>query len=123
VAAGAGLELEAISRYYVVTFLRAMSSKLPNMIMNDGSRFFGDLPQTVLWYDLRAHIANLEGAVVTGFVTDHVTEAWIDFDYAGHHIEVNDQNGEYWFFVDDPACPDEILERVLAYCAQLLVEQ
>ena len=94
-----------------------------NLIMNDGSRHFGDLPQTASWYELRDHIATLDGAEVTGFITDHVTEAWIDFDYAGHHFEVNDQYGDYWFFVDDPECPDEILERVLAYCAILLIER
>ena len=47
--------------------------------MNDGSRHFGDLPQTVLWHELRDHIEKLNGAEVTHFVTDNVTEAWIDF--------------------------------------------
>jgi len=37
------------------------------------------------------HIAQLEGAVVTGFITDHVTEAWIDFTYCGDQFSVNDQ--------------------------------
>lgn len=33
--------------------------KLLNIEMNDGSRHFGDLPQTVLWYGLRDHIHGL----------------------------------------------------------------
>jgi hypothetical protein len=97
-----------------------MAEKLFSMIMNDGSRHFGDLPQTVLWYELRDHLERFAGAAVTGFVTDHVTEAWIDFSYRGYHFSVNDQFGNYWFFVDDPGCPDEILEAVLSHCELLL---
>ncbi|MGA7732977.1 MAG: hypothetical protein WCD37_17095 [Chloroflexia bacterium] len=92
-----------------------------NMIMHDGTRHFGDLPQTVSWYDLRDHIAQIAGAEITGFVTDDILEAWIDFDYKGYHFSVNDQYGEYWFFVDDPACPDDILNEVLFYCSLLLL--
>jgi hypothetical protein len=95
-------------------------SKLFNIEMGDGSRHFGDLPQTVIWYDLRDHIVKLDGATVTGFITDEVTEAWIDFDYRGHQFSVNDQYGDYWFFVQDPQCPDEILEQVLCHCSLLL---
>ena len=90
--------------------------------MNDGSRHFGGLPQTVLWYELRDHIGGLDGAAVTGFITDHVTEAWIDFTYRGFHFSVNDQNGDYWFFVDEPRCPDEVLRAVLSHCKLLLGE-
>ena len=89
--------------------------------MNDGSRHFGDLPKTVLWYELRDHIGRLDGAEVTAFVTDHVTEAWIDFSYRGYQFSVNDQLGDYWFFVDKPECPDEILEAVLSH-GKLLLE-
>ena len=100
-----------------------MPEKLLNMVMKDGSRHFGDLPQTVLWYDLRDHIQRLDGASVTDFVTDHVTEAWIDFSYRGNNFSVNDQFGDYWFFVEDPNCPDEILKAVLSHCEQLLGRQ
>jgi hypothetical protein len=97
-----------------------MAEALLSLIMNDGSRHFGDLPQTALWYELRDHIGKLDGAAITGFVTDHVTEAWIDFTYRGHQFSVNDQYGDYWFFVDDPRCPDYILRAVLSHCQSLL---
>jgi hypothetical protein len=90
--------------------------------MNDGSRHFGTLPQTVLWYDLRDHVAKLSGATVTCFVTEHVTEAWIDFSFQGHEFAINDQLGEYWFFVQDPQCPDPVLKDVLAHFQHLLGE-
>jgi len=96
-----------------------------DMRMHDGSRHFGGLPETYdahrpQWDVLRDHVAVLEGAVLTGFVTDNVTEAWIDFDFRGHGFSINNQHGEWWFFVADPACPDEILERVLDHFEGLL---
>lgn len=40
---------------------------------------------------------------------------------ASHSFSINDQFGDYWFFVDNPNCPDEILERVLAHFQVLLL--
>ena len=97
-----------------------MPKELLNITMHDGSRHFGDLPQTVLWYALRDHVSALPGAAVTRFLTDNVTEAWIDFTYRHQEFSINDQFGSYWFFVNDPACPDEIMQAVLDYCAQVL---
>jgi hypothetical protein len=88
--------------------------------MHDGSRQFANLPQTVLWYELRDHMATLPGVNITGFVTDNVTEGWIDFAYRRHEFSINDQFGDYWFFVKDPSCPDEILRSVVVHCRALL---
>ena len=88
--------------------------------MQDGSRWFAELQQTVLWQGVRDHVEKLSGAKLTGFLCDNVTEAWIDFRYRGHSFTVNDQNGEYWFFVSDPTCPDEILLEVLDHFGQIL---
>lgn len=99
---------------------RDVAEELLNVLMNDGSRQFAELPQAVLWHELRAHIERFDGAAVTDFITDGVTEAWIDFAYHGYHFSVNDQLGNYWFFVDDPSCPDEILESVVSHCKLLL---
>jgi len=97
-----------------------MTHPLINLIMHDGSLHFGDLPQTMLWYAVRDHVARLPGAALTGFVADDVTEAWIDFTYRGHTFSINDQLGDYWFFVKDPACPDDVLSEVLSHFAELL---
>jgi hypothetical protein len=97
-----------------------MTEALLKVIMSDGSRQFGELPQTAFWHELRNHLERLDGAELTGFVTDNITEAWIDFTYRGYRFSVNDQFGDYWFFVDDSNCPDEILRTVLAHCALLL---
>ena len=96
------------------------TKRIYDMRMHDGSRHFAELPQTQDWYPVRDHVSALPGAVLTGFVTDHVTEAWIDFTYRKPQFSINDQNGGYWFFVDDPACGEEILEEVVTHWEQLL---
>ena len=68
----------------------------------------------MLWHRLPNHIDKLDGAEVTDFITDNVTEAWIDCSYRGHCFSVNNQFGAYWFFVNDPTCPDKILEDILS---------
>ncbi len=90
------------------------------MRMRDGSRHFASLHETASWHALRAHVEKLEGVSDTNVVTDEVTEAWIDFRYRGHAFSANNQFGDYWFFVEDPACPFEVLEAVLSHCKLLL---
>jgi len=99
-----------------------MAAKLINIIMNDGSRHFAGLPESIGWEELRNHIERLAGAQVTDFISDNVTEAWIDFTYRGHRFSINNQFGEYWFFVVDPQCSDEILQAVLVHCESVLGE-
>jgi hypothetical protein len=81
--------------------------------MNDGSRHFAELPE-IAWFDeMRSHLKELTGAAETGYVTDAVTEMWLDFCFAGHNFSINNQMSCYWFFVDDPACDDSVLEQVV----------
>lgn len=77
--------------------------------MKDGSRNFADLPEVVSFDELREHGRTLRGAVETGFATDWVTEVWLDLYYRDHRFSINNQMGEYWFFVEQPDCADEIL--------------
>jgi hypothetical protein len=93
---------------------------LQNVRMNDGSRRFAALPQKVLWHGVRDHAAKLPGAAVTDFLCDGITEAWISFSYQGQEFTINDQFGEYWFFVKDASCRDEVLRRVVQHFEPLL---
>ena len=97
-----------------------MSTVLLNHTMNDGSRQFAALPESESWHRLRDHISRLAGARITKFITDDVTEAWIDFTYREHSFTVNNQFGEFWFFVSDPSCADDILTGVVRHCEGLL---
>jgi hypothetical protein len=101
------------------------SKRIYDARMNDGSRHFAGLPETYAverpqWEEIREHVARLDGAVLTGFVTDHVTEAWIDFTFRDHAFSMNNQCGEWWFFVGDPSCAEEILEAVVGHFEGLL---
>jgi hypothetical protein len=98
---------------------------LVDLRMNDGSRHFGALPETYdsvhpQWHRLRAHLLATPGIIETGFATDDVTEAWVDFQFQGHHFTLNNQLGEWLFFVKDPACPDDVLLEVLRCCECVL---
>jgi hypothetical protein len=93
--------------------------------MNNGARHFAGLPETYdvqepEWHRLRAHVAAMPGAQITAFVTDDVTEAWLDWRYRDHRFSANNQFNEWWLFVEDPACPDEILLEVIAWLETLL---
>ena len=93
---------------------------LLDLRMHDGSRHFGSLPSSRSWESVRDHVRRLKGARLTGFLTDGVTEAWIDFEFASQRFSVNDQFGEFWFFVDDPSCPDSLLHTVMVHFTGLL---
>jgi hypothetical protein len=93
---------------------------LLNHKMEDGSRKFAELPQSLPWHELRDYLQKKNGIVVINLLTDGVTEGWIDFSYRGHSFTVNDQIGDYWFFVDEPACPDEVLNEIVTHCQVLL---
>jgi hypothetical protein len=86
----------------------------------DGTRLFGELPQSVEQRGVRDHVAALSGARVTDFVGDGADEGWIDFTFKGHTVSINDQLGQYLFFVSDPAAPDDVLREVLAHFERLL---
>jgi hypothetical protein len=44
----------------------------------------------------------------------------MDFSFRGYNFAVNNQMGNYWFFAEDPACPEEILFEIAAHCEELL---
>jgi hypothetical protein len=92
---------------------------LLNVLMHDGSRNFGELRLRVDWYGVRDHVLRLPGATVTGFLCDHVTEAWIDFAYEGHAFTIHDPLDAYWFFVASPDCPEALLRTVLDHFQRL----
>ena len=81
----------------------------------DGSRHFASVPQPWPFEVFLVHLELLRGLNVTGFLSDHVVECWIDFTYLGHSFTANNQFGEFWLLVKDPACPDAVLEQVLLH--------
>lgn len=98
-----------------------MLYKLFDFRMKDNSRNFMDLPTDIIgWSDLYNYLGKLDGVKKTGFLTDNVTEVWMDFSFRGHNFSVNNQMGEYWFFAENPNCPEEILTEIAEHCDKLL---
>lgn len=100
-----------------------MIRDLFDMRMNDGSRHFANLPETVFFDDFADHVETLDGAEITEFITDGVIEMWLDFDYRDEKFSVNNQYGDYCFFVQNPDCEDEILLEVCDHFRKLLLEK
>lgn len=98
-----------------------MKATLLNCPMHDGSSQFAELPEVCSWDEFRQHIARLVGATITDCITDDVTEMWLDFSFRGHAFTANNQCGDFWFFVRDAACPDEILRAIVEHCEPTLV--
>ena len=85
-----------------------------------GARHFVDLPEVIFFDDFYDYTEEFEGAEITEFLTNGVVEMWLDFEFRGHKFTVNNQFGDYWFFVENPECPDEILLEVIAHYRRLL---
>jgi len=101
---------------------RPVSIQLLNRTTNDGSRWFAELPESRSFDALRDHLRALHGVRITEFLTDHVTEAWIDFTFRHHTFTINNQYGDYWLFVREPSRPDDILSEVVSHCQPFLHE-
>jgi hypothetical protein len=89
--------------------------ELLNFIANDGSRHFWSIPETYPFTILSEHLSAIPGCAINRFLSDNVVEAWIDFRFMGYVFTVNNQFGEWWFFANDPECPDATLQ-LLAGC-------
>jgi hypothetical protein len=88
--------------------------------MHDGSRHFASFPEIVFFDDFYEITEQLDGAEITEFMMDGVLEMWLDFNFSGHKFSVSNQYGEYWFFVENPNCPDAILLEVMSHFSERL---
>ena len=89
--------------------------RLDNQIMpGSGSRRFAAFRAVGGYLLLKQLVSELPGARIVGYV-EGITEMWLDFDYRGHMITINDQFGEYWFFVRDSTTPEQPLEEIVSY--------
>jgi len=97
-----------------------MIQDLFDIRMRDGARHFADMPEAVFFDEVADHVEKLDGAEITEFITDGVVEMWLDFEYRGHQFSVNNQLGDYRFFVRDTDCPEDILLEVCDHFRKLL---
>lgn len=95
--------------------------EITNIISNDGSRHFLSVPERVQWEELRESVGKLNGAIETNYISDGVTEMWLDFTYKEQKFTVNNQFGEFWFFAEDAGCPEDLLKDLASYFQASLV--
>ena len=95
------------------------SQKITNFVMHDGSRHFVSLPEVKEPPAMFWHIFRL-GFAFPYFYLSNAMESWIDFWYKGYRFTINNQYGEYWFFVKNPLCPEKILNDVAAHFSKIL---
>jgi hypothetical protein len=94
--------------------------QLLNKKMSDGSRNFlllpvGSTPPLSLLF----RVFTLWGAFPTAYVPSF-SESWIDFRYKGEKFSVNNQSGDYWFFVENSSCKESVLLLVANHFQRVL---
>jgi hypothetical protein len=96
-----------------------MTTLLNRQFREGGPRHFAAFPWTWPSNYVRDHVALLPDACVTSFLTNPAEDV-VDFAWHGHGFAVHREWNEYWFFVDDPACPDDALLTVARHFERLL---
>jgi hypothetical protein len=96
--------------------------KLINDKMHDGSRNFILLPVgSTAPVRLLLRVMTLWGAFPTAYIPGF-SESWIDFRYKKYKFSINNQYGDFWFFVEQSNCPEEILIEIANHFAGVLGE-
>lgn len=88
--------------------------------MYDGSRHFLLLPNNIAPFKLLIYIPFLWGAYPIAYIPS-MSESWIDFSYKGYKFSINNQLGDFWFFVSDPLCPKDILNKVAVHFSKICI--
>lgn len=88
--------------------------------MNDNARHFVDLPEVIFFDELSDHLEELPGYQLNEFEVDGVVGLWIEFEWANNKFFVDNQPGDYRFYVEDPKCEEGILLEISNHLRSLL---
>jgi len=88
--------------------------------LGDDARHFVDFPEVIFFDEFHDHLEALSGTEIKEFEVDGILEMWLEFTFREHTFFVNNRMGDYWFFVSDPKCPDEILMEIADHFRKLL---
>lgn len=88
--------------------------------MKDGSRLFAEFPQSIFFDEFYDYTKKLGNVANVEIITDGIVEMWVDFEYRKNKFSVNNQFGDYWFFVEDANCSDGILLEVCEHFRPIL---
>ena len=92
-----------------------LKAKLP-----ENARHFVDFPEVIFFDEFHDHLEKLVGAEVTEFLMDGTLEIWLEFTFLDNKFFVNNRFGDYWFFAEDPECPEDILLGIANHFRTLL---
>ncbi len=81
---------------------------------------FADFPEVIFFDEVLDHVEKLEGTDIKQFEMDGVVEMWLEFTYRKNNFYINNRFGDFWFFVANPECPEEILLEVANHFRKLL---
>jgi len=95
--------------------IEELKAKLPEDALH-----FVDFPEVIFFDEFGDHVEALEGAEINEFEMDGTFEIWLEFTFRENHFYVNNRLGDYWFFVRDPKCPEEILLEIAEHFRKLL---
>ena len=87
------------------------------------ARHFVDFPEVIFFDEVRDHVKDLAGTKITEFEMDGVFEMWLEFIFRENKFFINNRFGDYWFYVEDPRCSEEILLEIAGHFRKLLETQ
>jgi len=91
-----------------------------NELMKDGSLLFAEISEGITWEQLKYHIEGLEQLYIMDFLTDGVTEAWLDFYYYGQIFSIHSpMMGGYLLYAKDHNCPAFMLMELIVHFRKL----
>lgn len=85
-----------------------LDAQITTTLMKDGSRHFLSLPESCSSNTLKTHLERIPGIRVCDTMQGGF-QWWMSFQCLGWRFSINNPFGEFWFFVEDANCPEEIL--------------
>ena len=98
--------------------IEELRAKLPEDALH-----FVDFPEVIFFDEFSDQLETLEGSEITEFEMDGTFEMWLEFTFRENKFYVNNRLGDYWFFVRDPKCPEEILLEIAGHFRKLLEKE
>ena len=85
--------------------------KLLKSLSHDAGRHFFDAPAATSMDECMLRLNFLDGANIVSLTPSELGH-WLSFEFEGHAFSANDPFGEVWFFAEDPATPEPILQKI-----------
>ena len=87
------------------------SSKLRKSVVSHTGRHFFDAPATLTIDDCVVRLTTLEGIDVVSLMPAELGH-WLVFRLEGYSFSASNPLGEVWFYADDPATPEAVLQKI-----------